>query len=109
MSYQYDQMSVDRIFWGIVDKQALGNPIKLNFPKDSQDIGLPRELGGKLIEEAKRAKSKKLVHYGFRLLRHLIRLTKANALAEGRQVVTEVDVNKTLELAAYCNLDYKHV
>lgn len=105
VSFQYGQDTVREIFDSIIEGRALGKPIRLNLPAQKATVDLPKDLGDQLIKSADEM-HKRLSTYGFRALRHLIRLAKANALAAGRLAVTQEDIDKVLALSKFCNLDY---
>lgn len=80
------------------------------MPRKSQDIKLPKEIGDELMQLSEIIKNridKNL--YGFRLQRQIQVITKANALQNNRNIVTENDLEIIQKLTNFMNLDYKQI
>lgn len=116
-SFQYGMDVVKQILIASVTEDEvnlLGKPIILPKPsilKDSLSkvkVTVPKELGLMLLKPAEDMQ-RRLSTYGFRAARHLRRLAQANALVNNRTTVKQEDIDEVIELAEFCNLDYKTI
>jgi hypothetical protein len=114
VSFQYGQDIVEQIRYASAtqdEASILGKPVKLQLPSflknwsEQIKVTIPNNLAEQLIEPGQDM-HRRLSTYGFRAVRHLKRLTLANALRNNKQVVTQQDIDQVLELAKFCNLDY---
>ena len=86
-------------------------PIKLSLPAEDAEVRLESPQGNELLEltallnNLTSEKNAEKV-YGFRLQKHLQRLAMASALKDGRDVVTQADVDYIRSLASCINLEY---
>ena len=90
VSYQYSQEVVKEILYAVAtedESKILGNSIILKLPKQRAKVTIPKELSALLIEPGKEMQ-RRLSTYGFRGVRHLRRLTQAQALSEGKHEVS---------------------
>lgn len=115
VSYQYGQDVVMEILRACAESdesEVLGKPVKLELPPilsndrfNRVKVTIPKELSHQLESPGRKMQSR-LSTYGFRGVRHLRRLTLANALINNRREVIQEDIDEILRLTKFCNLDY---
>ena len=112
VSYNYDINTQMEIHKSIAKREYTDEElIKLNLPTEDVEIQLESSQGDELLQltallnSLTSDKSAEKV-YGFRLQKHLQRLAMASALKDGRDVVTQADVDYTRSLASCINLEY---
>lgn len=112
ISYDYTASTQLDIHKAIAQRHYLSaTPIRLNLPTQDEDVklGSPEAgdllvLAGGLTVVVGRNSPEKI--YGFRLQKHLQRLAMASALKNGRDIVTQSDVDYIRSLAGCINLEY---
>jgi len=113
VTYKYSPKLVDRIMRSIVEQQYLQSAkITLRFPPQPVRVEIAHDLAEKgrdLAERILEQEIKKGNVYGFRMAKNIIRLMKASALREGRDMVEERDYDLVKDLSHYFNEDYNEV
>lgn len=97
VTYDYSPTTVNDIMEDIVHRNDKWSKIGLNFPTSPVAVYLSEEQASKLIPIS-RTIGKRVGAYGFRALRSLMTMCRANALSEGRDIVTDDDVWQVIEL-----------
>jgi len=113
ISYDYGAGTQLDIHKSIAEREYLSDtPIKLSLPDGDVEVRLESPLADDLLVLASGLASLLTSNknpekvYGFRLQKHLQKLAMASALKEGRNVVTQSDVDYVRSLAGCINLEY---
>lgn len=97
IQYRYSSGYVNNILTGISEGvNVVNHEINLNFPDKKQTVKLPEDISKPLIPLAK-AISASIDAYGIRLLKIFNALLKANALKNGRKIVTKQDYDDLMK------------
>ena len=113
ISYTYNASTQLDIHRSIANREYLSDtPIQLDLPPENVEIRLQSPQTDELITLASGLSS--IIAstnnpervYGFRLQRHLQRLTMASALKHGRDIVNQEDVDYLRSLSGCINLEY---
>ena len=113
ISYTYNVSTQLDIHRSIANREYLSDtPIRLNLPTEDVEIRLQSPQTDDLITLASGLNS--IIAstnnpervYGFRLQKHLQRLAMASALKDGRDIVTQADVDYIRSLSGCINLEY---
>jgi hypothetical protein len=108
-SYSYPISIVHRIFNSLMeDKSAVGEPVKLQFPIQPVDVGLPEDIAKDLIPISARI-GESMQLYGFRFFLNAKTLLKSLALAKGKSTVTRDEFDEFLELSKFFNSKFNPV
>jgi len=110
VSWTYSEPTRVAIFDFITERKYTKElPWDFTLPSEDIEVHLDSELARKLIpysyqhvEYARQIKADE--GYGFRFQQHLQRFAMSSALAEGRQEVTQFDVDKIISLSRFMNL-----
>ena len=103
IAYRYSQETAQKILESITQREYYQEqPKQLNFPLEKQEVDLPKEQAKKLLPLTKRFnegldEAERL--YGFRYQKQLQVLLEAHALMNGRNKVTDEDVQSVISIA----------
>lgn len=109
VTYRYSNSTVYKILDSIVKREYYNEkPIILNFPPTKVRINLPENLAQRMLPYAIYFGEAQGL-YGFRMEKQLQTLLQAHALMNGRERVTEEDVEAVEELLHYVNMNFNEL
>jgi hypothetical protein len=105
-SYSYSLSTVMEIMNHYSNHALISSDVRLQLPKNLQDIELPREIADKLNPVAMKVGEQFELH-GIRAKINFRSLLKCLACRNAHRVVTDTEYREFLELADYMNFSYK--
>lgn len=109
LSYSYSQDHIQQIFRDISNSVGGWEKIQLAFPEEPQPVTISHDLAMSMEIPAQQIGAR-YQSFGFRAHKNFIALAKAAALADKRDTVLKIDVDRILRLADdYMGFSYKPI
>lgn len=114
-TYKYSDDTVRAIFKSILDEEYIDEkPSIIRFPDGIKPVHCSLAMGAALTLLMRKLPVQKQLFedrrsYGFRMIKNLRRLAKANALYCGRNEVEQKDIDVIAEVSEYMNEEYREL